>query len=267
MNSGRASSGPAIPAVAFGSHITALGVIRVLGRDGVPTFLVSRREDMATWSRWYRPLPGEIEELPDPAPLASFLDTLPFDRAVLFPCSDVWAVAMADLPPETKNRFPVTVARRDVLETFVDKAKFADAIERLGIPRPRTIVVRDITDLGAVPEAEDGRFFLKPLNSQLFHQRFGVKAFRPRSGEEARECVVTATREGFHLLLQEYIPGPPTAHHFIDGFVDRGGRLCAAFARRRLRMYPPEFGNSTATVSVEVEEVAGALASLRRLLE
>ena len=68
------------------------------------------------------------------------------------------------------------------------------------------------------------------------------------------------------MLLQEYIPGPPTAHVFLDGYVDRTGVMRGCLARRRLRMYPPEFGNSTMSATMPLREAEPALESLSRLL-
>lgn len=68
------------------------------------------------------------------------------------------------------------------------------------------------------------------------------------------------------MMLQEYIPGPPSAHYFVDGFVDRRGQVCARFARRRLRMYPLDFGNSSFHVSIALQEVKEAVESVDRLL-
>ena len=69
----------------------------------------------------------------------------------------------------------------------------------------------------------------------------------------------------FEAVFQEYVAGPMDAHYFIDGFVDRLGEVKAFFARRRLLMYPVDFGNSTLMVSVPLGEVAPALESLRVL--
>jgi len=75
---------------------------------------------------------------------------------------------------------------------------------------------------------------------------------------DAQGRLATAIGENFEMLLQEYIPGPPTSHYFIDGFVDRDGVCRARFARRRLRMSPPDFGNSTLMVSVPLDDVGQA---------
>ena len=68
------------------------------------------------------------------------------------------------------------------------------------------------------------------------------------------------------MVLQEYIPGPPTNHYFIDGFIDRTGVVRALFARQRLRMSPPDFGNSTMQISVPLADTGDASATLRTLL-
>ena len=110
------------------------------------------------------------------------------------------------------------------------------------------------------------RGFLKPADSYAFQRRFGRKAFRFSTPEEAESQVAQALDAGLEVLVQEYLPGPPDAHYFVDGFVDRTGTTRARFARRRLRMWPADFGNSSALVSVPPGEVAPALATLDALL-
>ena len=107
---------------------------------------------------------------------------------------------------------------------------------------------------------------MKTRHSQAFARTFGCKALLFRDQDEALARWRNAQEAGFEMVLQEYIPGPPTAHYFLDGFVDRAGEIRARFARRRLRMDPPDFGNSTAMISVPLEEVSGATKSLDRLL-
>jgi predicted ATP-grasp superfamily ATP-dependent carboligase len=71
----------------------------------------------------------------------------------------------------------------------------------------------------------------------------------------------------FPILLQEFIPGPPTATYFLDGFRDQHGTTCGMLARQRLRMFPADLGNSTLFITVPRTEVKAAEQSLRDLLE
>ena len=97
--------------------------------------------------------------------------------------------------------------------------------------------------------------FLKPRDSQAFRRRYGVKALRFRTPSEAIALALEARQTGLELMLQQYIPGPPTRHYMVEGFVDRTGRICARFVRQRLRMFPPDFGDSTYMVSVPLDHV------------
>jgi predicted ATP-grasp superfamily ATP-dependent carboligase len=252
-----------VPAIGLGGTITGLAVLRALGRRGVPTWSVRRDTTLAARSRWCRRLPGsDVEETEDGERLARHLRSLPFPRTVLFPCSDRWALAVATLPVEDAAAHATTVARADVLRVLVDKQRFADAAEGNGVPAPRVLPASRLDELD---EAELPSFFLKPCESQPFSERYGVKAFRAATRREAAALIERATADGHELVLQELIPGPATAHVFLDGYVDRAGAVRACLARRRLRMHPPQFGNSTLTATIPRDELAQASESLFRL--
>ena len=256
------------PALVFGADVTGLAVLRSLGRNGVPTFVAGSRSAMVARSRWYRPAPGDaLEETSDGDRVAEYLRTLPVPKAVLFPCADDWALALASLPNSVRASYPAAVAPAQVLRVMVDKELFAETAEELGVPAPRTIFVSRAEDIDGITEAELRNFFLKPRNSQLFARRFGVKALRLAGRAHAAELVDRVSGEGLEALLQEFIPGPPTAHVFLDGYVDRSGVMRACLARRRLRMYPAEFGNSTLSATIPLSEAGEAVDSLSRLFE
>jgi len=71
--------------------------------------------------------------------------------------------------------------------------------------------------------------------------------------------------DGFPILLQEYVPGPADQYFLIDGFIDRNGRTCGLIARRRHRMYPALFGNSTLSETIPLSEVPSAVDTLERI--
>lgn len=255
------------PALVFGADVTGLAVVRGLGRKGVPVFGAGDSDDLVGRSRWYRPVPGEpLAETADGERLAEYLETLPFSRAVLFPCSDQWASALSSLPAQAAERFPAPVSSARVLRALVDKARFAAAAGEFDVPTPRTVRAACPGDLEAIEEADLSTLFFKPTDSQLFSQTFGVKAMRASGHAEAVALLERVSEAGLEVLLQEYIPGPPTDHVFLDGYVDRGGVMRACLARRRLRMYPPDFGNSTMSVTMPLDEAGPAVESLNRLL-
>jgi predicted ATP-grasp superfamily ATP-dependent carboligase len=245
---------------------TALGVIRALARNGIPQFTVGTGTSYVSYSRWHRRLPNHGGNGPTPETLAPFLERLPVERMVLMPCSDAWVAAVARLEPTLAARFPASIAPAESLDICLDKGRFADTLARLGLPHPRTISIAAPGDVRTLWDSTLRDPFLKPRDSRAFQACYGVKAFRIRTQAEAISRVREAQQAGVELLLQEYVPGPADSHYFIDGFVDRGGSLCARFARRRVRTYPEPFGDSCCMVTISLEEARVPLGILDRLL-
>jgi predicted ATP-grasp superfamily ATP-dependent carboligase len=257
------------PVLVFGAGLglTMLGVIRTLARAGIPAYVVAKGKSLVHHSRWYRPAPASATGEAAEGGLSRFLDGLPIERAVLMPCSDSWALQVSRLEPRLAVRFPSCQAPTSAIETLLDKGRFAEALRAAGVPHPRTEALADPSDLNTIPDEVLAGSFLKPRQSQRFFHRFGVKAIHIRGRADAAERLRTIGAAGFEMILQEYIPGPASNHYFVDGFVDRAGRMSATFARRRLRMYPPDFGNSTYMVSVARDQVADAIVTIQRVME
>jgi D-aspartate ligase len=236
-----------VPALILGNGITVLGVARSLGAAGIPAFCVSCTCDYERFSRYCRTLPQKISaesELPE------FLGQLPFQRAVLIPCSDHWTLAAAALDPHLKERFPASLSSYETQSKFVDKNKFRVLVSDNNLPHPLSLRVDRPEDLEAVPRSKWPRLFLKPCDSQGFFAHYQVKAWHVDSPENCWRLLEEMRSRGFDAILQEYIPGPPTRHYYLEGFLDRAGNLSAICARQRLRMCPHDFGNTTAMVSI-----------------
>ena len=252
------------PVIVLGSGITALGVIRILVRNGLRAFSTETSDPLVTRSRWHRPMP--IASKVSEGSLGDWLEQTGLTHAVLMPCSDHWVGEVATLDPEHHERFPSSVPKPDILERFVDKGYFAALLRETATPHPFSRVVDSEADLATVPQAVFSSAILKPRDSQSFFRRFGVKALHVGSRADAAEQLTALRAEGFPVILQEYVPGPATQHYFVDGFVDRTGAVRAVFVRQRLRMFPLDFGNSTYMVSVRPEAAAGAVSAITSLL-
>jgi D-aspartate ligase len=256
-------SSESVPVLVFGSSLTGLGVIRSLGRRGIEAFTFCHPSELLVQSRWYKQLPEAADRSPRPEELSDFLRNLKLPRAVLMPCADDWVKAVANLPACLLERFPVSISPFSVIDTLVDKWSFAQMLEKEKVPHPGTRLLDSLGEMEELPESIYEGSFLKPLGSLEFGRKHKVKAFLIKGKADALD--VMAKGADFPIMLQDYIPGPPTNHYFIDGFVDRGRKISALFARRRLRMYPPLLGNSTLMETVPLEQVRQAVDSLERM--
>lgn len=255
------------PVLVLGGGVTGLGVVRTFGRMRIPAYLLCAPGDFAARSRWARRVPGLPPEGGGASEnLPAILDRVELEKAVLIPCSDSAARGAAALPPHLEERFAASVPALETLEILTDKAGLFHLLERERIAHPRTHVLEGEDDVERLDEDLFQDAFLKPTDSQRFFGRFGRKAFRVSGRHDAMARLREARAEGLEMLLQEYVPGPATAHIFLDGFRDRHGRVTSLFARRRLRMHPPDFGNSSLTVSIDAGEVTPAIKGLERLL-
>jgi predicted ATP-grasp superfamily ATP-dependent carboligase len=253
-----------VTVLVLGTGVTVLGTLRTLGRAGMAGLALPEGDPLVRRSRWFRPAPAALAGLsPDRLPEA--LRVLP-EGTVLLPCSDRWTLAVAALPEPLRRRWPASVASVPVLEALVDKRRLAQELEARQVPGPRTVAPLSRAVLRELPDDLIAGAFLKPADSQSFFARFGVKAFAVTGRVEAEERLARCEAAGLTMILQEYVPGPASNHYYVEGFRDRTGAFRAWFARRRLRMYPPDFGNSTLMISVPIEEVIEAQRGVERLL-
>lgn len=251
------------PALVFGSGLTLLGVIRCLGLAGIPSYVVTQDVGFPRGSRFFKsgpPITGQ--------PLQDYLEGLPFEKAVLFPCSDHWAKEIAGIPERLKERFTAPLPSSDVLDVFLNKGLFAQFLEQHGFPHPKTIPVDDSFEPGSLGDNWNPKdFFLKPRDSQRFTQKYRRKAFGLDSELDLREKMALLADDGMEVLLQEFIPGPPTNHYFLDGYIDRQGVALGLLLRQRLRMHPPRFGNSSYMWSVPLGVAPSAVSVIKRVLK
>jgi predicted ATP-grasp superfamily ATP-dependent carboligase len=253
------------PAVVVGSGLGALGALRLLRRAGIPAYSLPAVPSHESRSRWARPLPGTRATLAD-SPLAEILAACSLERAALIPCSDAVLGAISLLPVPLAARFPSSTPAPAAVAQLTRKDKFASLLRSLEIAHPTTLIIDDPQDLERFADMPFTHLFLKPVDSASFMRSYGVKGCRVRDMDDARRQLGKVHGDGHRVVVQEYVPGPGCNHYLIDGFVDAGGTVRALFARRRLRMFPPDFGDSTHMVSVALSEVEPAVEALRKIL-
>jgi len=256
------------PAIVIGREQTALGAARSLRLAGIAAYVACPRGDLVRRSRFYRRLPGEHDWDGKPGPhTQDVLAALPLERAVLIPCNDDAALWTSDIPHgRLRNRFLVSSSSRATLQILQDKSRFGEFLAGSNIPHPRTFTIRSAADIAALPFDDLDRVFVKPADSQAFLRLMGVKGLWARNRAEFEAIWKRLDGQNLAVIAQEYIPGGADEHYFIDGFRDRGGALTALFARRRVRISPPDFGSSSYCVSIPLRDLDTALPGLAELL-
>jgi len=257
-------------AIVIGLGINGLGLIRNLGRSGVKVVALADGKNYAAKSRYCSKLIIKDGVSSDPDMLAGVLEEIrtenPDGALCVFPSSDKSLTALAEIKERVQN-LHVNIPDKKALDLFIDKWSFYSLLEELHIPYPKTDIV------GKNARAEnfsdyDFPLFLKPQQSHLFREKFqGLKGFTVDNAPELDKHLDICRENNLEMMITEIVPGFSELHYFIDGYVDKHGALAALFARRRLHMYPPRWGNSTSMVSIPQEEIKPAVSNLKKLLE
>ncbi len=258
------------PALVLGTGVTVLGVLRGLGLAGIRAIQVGHGAGVERRSRYcssYFEAPDSTSSVETGlASLEACLKHNGLDRAVVIPCSDEANEWVAHLPADRRHQFPTSMPPADTLASLTDKGHLARLLVEHDVPHPATWTLASVADLEKLESAHLEHAFLKPCHSQSFFRRYRVKAMTVSTREEAITRWKQLSDEGHQMVLQDYIPGPASNHYFVDGLVDRHGDLKCAFARQRLRMYPPDYGNSCYQVSRAQGSLSRSITTLQGLL-
>lgn len=253
-------------AVVIGEHCRGLGLVRSLGRRGIPVWtLEPEGQRLASMSRYTRrsfewPDGSERSQLDYLASLAARHDLAGW---TLFPTTDETTALCARHHAELSRHFRMTVPPWDVLAWAYDKRLTDQLAREIGVAVPATSYARNANELAGL----DLQFpvILKPAFKKDVNPFTEDKAWRA----DDRAALIARHREARELvgadvvMIQELVPGGGDTQ-FSYAALCAGGRTLASVTARRTRQYPVEFGHSSSFVET-VDEPAVAEAATRLL--
>jgi len=248
-----------IPAIVFGGGINGLGVVRNLGRNGVTVYCVVEKKEEVIYSKFcdkYYIVP-HIEE--DKSVLRKFLISTGRlnSHAVLFPTSDRFSLHLSELKEEFSEDYYVPLPSQEIVRTLVDKREFYKSLSQFSVPHPGTYFPESQEDARRISTEMKYPIFVKPLLSQEFGLKFNTKGFVADSADELMKYYLLARNHRFEVIFQEVIPGLAGENMYgIEGYFDKNSDPKAIFAYRRLRGWPPVFGNTCLRESIPTSDVA-----------
>jgi predicted ATP-grasp superfamily ATP-dependent carboligase len=242
-------------AVVIGGDYQGLGIVRSLGRRGVPVHVVDDERSIARFSRYAtRSVHGA--DLSTPAAVAQTLlaeaERHDLRGWVLFPTRDETVAALAEHRHALSQVYRVPTGALAATQEALDKRRTYELAARSGIATPRTWYLRSLADLDEVEGAPP--YAVKPAVKQPFVATTKVKAWRADSRDQLRDLVRRAAEivPVAEVMVQELIPGDGTCQ-FSYCALFKDGRPLASMVARRLRQHPLEFGRSTTYARTEEE--------------
>jgi len=245
------------PAIVLSGHTMALGVVRALGKMGVPVIMVHYDEkDMGHVSKYIKqcivaPHPEKAE--------TQFVDLLVecaerFEGGVLFPVSDETVVAVARHKDRLKKHYLIACPEWDIVSQYIDKKYTYTLAEKSGVPAPKTIVPQSIDDVDTYCKQVDFPCLVKPSQSHLFYAHFKRKMFPVDNAEQMISIYHEATSVGLEVMLQEIIPGDDAEVVNYNAYFWNGQPL-VEFTSQHIRNAPPWWGSPRVALSKSIPEV------------
>jgi predicted ATP-grasp superfamily ATP-dependent carboligase len=247
-----------VGAVVLGGDYQGLGIVRSVGRHGVPVCVVDDEHSIARLSR-YAGAHERIADMGDEARVVRDLLRIARRRGlegwVLYPTRDETVAAIARNRDRLGEVFRVPTAGWEAIRWAWDKRNTARIAAEAGVPSPRSWQPATPEEIDAI----DGEppWALKPAIKEHFFYATKAKAWRADSCAELRTLLERAwgiAGQG-QMIVQELIPGDGR-QQYAYGALYAAGRPLATMVVRRRRQHPPDFGRaSTFVETVDEPEV------------
>jgi D-aspartate ligase len=224
-------------------HHGALGVMRSLGRLGVPMYGVHpTRRPVASFSKYCRKVFAlDLDETP---PEQSVERLREIARSIgstplLLPTNDESSLFLARNAAALQNTFVFPANSAEVVWSLYNKRSMYGLAKQLSIPTPDTIFPESSKDVLEFCERAQFPVMLKASDNIHTARRAGRKMVIARSQDELIDQY-HAMEDGSHpsLMLQEYIPGGDDSVWMLNGYFDERAECLFSITARKIHQTP-----------------------------
>ena len=253
-------------------HHGTVGVIRTLGRAGVPVYAVT--EEGVTPASTSRYLAGQVKltsggELDQSVlldRLVEVVDRLP-GRPMLVSTDDEGAVLVAEGADALAGRAIVPAVPPELPRQLASKRGLHEICVRHGVPTPATSSVRTGDELEAalanmtlpvvVKQADSWSRLTRPVVSGSTVLRSAEDVGRLRAAFDRRP-------EGSDVIVQEYLPDDDAEDWFVHGYCTAASHGARIFTGRKLWSWPARTGMTAYARTERNDELERAARDLCR---
>ena len=225
----------------------ALGVVRGLGRRGIPVlFLDSDRRHPARYSR------SVDRRLVCPDPNESEIQFVDFlrdvakrsrDKYMIIPAGDAEVIAISKHKEELQHFCLLPLPSFEVVKKLANKKEFYKLLNQMSVQHPRTYFPEDISELELIGRDIGYPYIIKPAYSHLFVKKFRTKCFLINSRRELTRAIEKLRDEKLEVMIQKIVPGKDM--YAFCAFFNNRSEPIAVCGYDKLRQYPPDFGSGS----------------------
>lgn len=246
-----------MPAVVLGLGVNGCGVVRSLGRKGIPVIgIYTQSHEAGRFSRYCHAMKFPVLEHQEEAFLHDLLQLgEQLERPPLFPTSDEFLYFLSNHREELKKYYRFNISDMQTLQMIIKKNGTQELAERCGVPIPKTRYPQAFEEVEVLCREMNFPCIIKPLDT------FSVKF-----PELAKNVIVinpdrlrTFYQMYPHLLeqsvIQEIIRGGDGYIFICAAYLDASSEPLATYTGRKIRQYPPDYGVTCLGESIYLPEL------------
>ncbi len=225
-----------------------LGIVRSLGRLGVPVYVVDPdSRTPAAASRYCRgQFRYDVDALGPEQAVAALRDVARAigRRSILIPTTDDTACLVDAQAAALREDFLLPEPPPSLARELCSKEEMYHLARRCGVPTPSSVFPRRRDDvLDFLATSPSFPVMLKGIDGIRLQRRGGARMFRVRD-----EADLLARYEALedhaspNLMIQEYIPGGEDSVWMFNGYFDAHSECLLGFTGKKLRQYPAYTG-------------------------
>jgi D-aspartate ligase len=244
--------------VVLGGDYQGLGIVRSLGRRGIPVWVVDDELSVARFSRYTTRFLRVSDLRHERSIIETVLETgsrFGLEGWLLYATRDEIVAALSRAQGQLRSFFRVPTPPWETVQYADDKRLTYQLAARLEIPTPRTWYPTSRAELDEI-DADGAALVVKPAIKEHFIYATKVKGWFARDHRQLRDRfrqAATILPKG-EVMVQEFIPGDG-AHQFSFCAFFKDGRSVGRMTVCRRRQRPSDLGRSS--TFVETMDVPG----------
>lgn len=233
-----------------GSPRGNLGIVRTLGRLGVPMYVIdSKPGSPASQSRYCKEVFHWDFAAATADETVSFLTSIGEmigRRSFLFPTCDENAILAAKHFETLKKWFVYPEQSSALASSLVSKKEMYFLAKEHGVPTPEATFPQSIDDVLSFCETAKFPLMAKGIDGARLKRQLGAGVI---IAENRSDLLALYERldesERSNVMLQEYIPGGDDSVWMFNGYFDADSNCRFGITGRKIRQYPPYTGQTS----------------------
>jgi D-aspartate ligase len=249
--------------IVIGDHVQALGIIRSLGRQNIPVYLLHDKNlcigRFSRYTKRYIKTLGASNETEFVDFMIKLAKNEHLEGWILMPTNDAGVYVLSRHKETLEDNYKVSTPSWEIVKFAYDKKLTYQIAEKNGILIPKTFYPENLDAVHEISSDIDFPVIIKPAIVGHFYNKTKTKVFKANTKDELIQAYKKAAHviDPSEIMVQEVIPGSPDNLYSFCSFF-KNGKVMGMCIGRRSRQRPMDFGSaSTFVESVYVPELIG----------